>query len=242
MDTLGGLAIGVSAIQSRKLTSDELTARRGANHARPPKLNFLVSESASYAAPSDGCSPVAVPARRFLALDSVENPRESPEYQADLAALYASAYGVKLANKRRAGSGDDIDPRRTDFGVAPLERIRHLVGADAASTRWTLLQRIPDWIDDDEVAAALASVELAKGVRLLGRVRVLELPAARYAQTRLEGARFDVDRHPAAIGAAAERFAAAGFIDVLGGPWHEVCLADPAGPSATSTYLIRIAI
>lgn len=233
-----------SGLSVRKLTADEMRGRRGPSAAPKTKLDFSVAEPEAHGGGEYGTvghiGVVAAPVRAYLAVDTVGSPRTSDDFRTAAEALYAAAYGVKVRNKalaRRGAPGAD-DEVRSDFTIAPLERLRgDLTAHTTAEARWTLLLRRPAWIDDAEVGDVLEQLEVSKGVKNLTRVRCLNLPASSYLQTRVDG------RWSAAVTPTAKAFAVQlreRGLTAVDGAWHEVCLGEPGAPVGQSSYLLRL--
>ncbi len=221
----------------RKLSDAERRGRPGTLVTKPAKLDFTHTEPDLYSVPEGDFELVDAPARAYLSIAAVGSPRTSEDFRAATEALYAAAFGVKVRNKaflRRSvpGSGDTV---RTDFGVAPLERVRGAVTAHSIDeARWTLLLRLPDWIDHDEVSEGLEEVEVAKGLPAVARVTRVEYPPTRFLQTSVTGSwsraltpiakGFDVELRERGLTADPE--------------WYEVCLGEPGAPTGHS-YILR---
>lgn len=232
-----------AGLSVRKLTADEVRGRGGPVAAPRAKFDFTAAEPEGY---GDGdydtvghIGVVATPERSYLAVDTHGSPRTSEDFRAAAEALYAAAYGVKVRNKalaRRGTPGAD-DAVRSDFSMPPLERLRGDVTAhDTDGARWTLLLRRPAWIDDAEVGDVLEQLEVSKGLSL-ARVHCLDLPAASYLQTRVDG------RWSAALTPTAKAFDVQlreRGLDAVPGAWHEVCLGEPGAPVGQSSYLMRL--
>lgn len=234
-----------SSLSVRKLTADELRGRGGAAATPPAKLDFTAVEAAAYGGgPFEQVGHIDVveaPERSYLAVGTVGSPRTSEDYRVAAEALYAAAYGVKVRNKahaRRGVPGAD-DAVRSDFSMPPLERLRgDLTAHSTDDAQWTLLLRRPAWIDDAEVGDVLEHLEASKGHKHLSRVRCLDLPAATYLQTRVDG-RWSVALTPTAK--AFDVQLRERGLEALESPrgWHEVCLGEPGAPVGQSSYLLR---
>ncbi|MFC7751889.1 hypothetical protein [Tsukamurella soli] len=203
---------------------------------RPAKLDFTLTEPELYAAPDSGFVTVVAPARGYLSIAATGSPRTSEDFRRATEALYAAAFGVKVRNKaltRRGVPGAD-GAVRTDFAVAPLQRVRQALTAHTIDeARWTLLLRLPAWIDDDEVAQSLEEVEVAKGLPAVARVSRVDHPAGRLLQTAVTGSwsraltpvakACDVELRERGLTAEPE--------------WYEVCLGEPGAPRG-HTYIV----
>lgn len=94
-----------------------------------------------------------LPPRRYLMVDGHGDPNTAPAYADALAAIYPVAYRLKFAAKA-AGH---------DYVVPPLEALWWADDPSAFTSRrdksrwqWTVMLLVPDWVDDEAVAAALA--------------------------------------------------------------------------------------
>ncbi|KXP04457.1 hypothetical protein HWD35_13285 [Tsukamurella tyrosinosolvens] len=232
-----------AGLSVRKLTADEVRGRGGTVAPQKTKYDFSEAEPEAYGGGAYGTvghiGVVVAPERAYLAVDTVGSPRTSEDFRAAAEALYAAAYGVKVRNKaldRRGTPGAD-DADRSDFRMPPLERLRGEVAPhDTDTARWTLLLRRPAWIDEAEVGDVLEQLEVSKGLSL-ARVRCLDLPAASYLQTRVDG------RWSAALLPTAKAFAVQlreQSLAAVDGAWHEVCLGEPGAPVGENSYLLRL--
>ena len=103
---------------------------------------------------------VDVPDMQYLMVDGHGDPNGSPAFSEALEALYPVAYALKLASKRELGR---------DYVVPPLEGLwwaedfeYFTVARDKSRWDWTLMLMVPDWLDQEAVAAAVSQVD-AKG-------------------------------------------------------------------------------
>lgn len=94
-----------------------------------------------------------LPPRRYLMVDGHGDPNTAPAYADALAAIYPVAYRLKFAAKA-AGH---------DYVVPPLEALWWADDPSAFTSRrdksrwqWTVMLLVPDWVDDEDVVAALA--------------------------------------------------------------------------------------
>jgi len=122
---------------------------------------------------------VNVPPTLCLAVDGHGDPNTEPTYARAVEALYATAYAIKFASKRQL---------ERDFVVGPLEGLWRaddpslFVEVRKSEWDWTMLITLPDWIDDDAVASALAQLAAKKELPALSRVRGLILTEGLSAQ------------------------------------------------------------
>lgn len=94
-----------------------------------------------------------VPDLRHLAVRGHGDPN-GPAFAEALAALYPVAYALKFASKQQLGR---------DYVVMPLEGLWWAEDMDAFTSArdkarwdWELLTVVPDWVDDDLLAGAVA--------------------------------------------------------------------------------------
>lgn len=119
-----------------------------------------------YNPPVDEVVVVDVPPISFLMIDGVGDPNTAAEYREAVQALYALAYGLKFAAKKR-------DPA-LDYVVMPLEGLwwvddmRQFSVHDKAGWKWTMMIAQPDHITADlfgEVQAQVARKKPSAAVR-----------------------------------------------------------------------------
>lgn len=99
---------------------------------------------------------LVMPAGVFLGVDGVGEPGGTA-YQAAIEALYGVAYTMKFALKR---SGV------LDFGIPNLECLwlSDPIETPAEKWQWRLLVRVPNQIDDEQIANAGRQVQAKKGI------------------------------------------------------------------------------
>jgi hypothetical protein len=119
-----------------------------------------------YNPPMDEVVVVDVPPISFLMIDGVGDPNTAAEYREAVGALYALAYGLKFAVKKR-------DPA-LDYVVMPLEGLwwvddmRQFSVHDKASWKWTMMIALPDYVTADlfgEVQAQVAQKKPSVAIR-----------------------------------------------------------------------------
>jgi hypothetical protein len=145
-----------------------------------PKVD-LRKAIASYAARRGVLELVTVPPLRYLMLDGHGDPNTAPAYRDTLATLYPLAYAVKFLSKRELGR---------DYAVPPLEGLwwaddmaAFTAARDKAQWDWTMLLLVPDWVGEDHVEAARATVAAKGGAPLLDDVRLGTLDEGLCVQT-----------------------------------------------------------
>lgn len=115
---------------------------------------------------------VDVPAIRYLAVDGSGDPNTSDAYANAVEALYGVAYTLKFASKKTLGR---------DFVVGPLEGLWRaddpavFVARRKEKWDWTMMISQPDWITDDLVRDAVATVAAKKDNPALADLRPLTL-------------------------------------------------------------------
>ena len=141
----------------------------------------LKKELASYRAPRGRFEIVTVPPLRYLAIDGEGDPNTAAAYRDALQTIYPVAYALKFFSKRTLDR---------DYAVMPLEALwwaddmESFTGArDKSRWRWTLLNLLPDWIEDDQVASAREAVAGKGGAPALDRLRIEPLDEGLCVQT-----------------------------------------------------------
>ena len=121
---------------------------------------------------------VDLPPQRYLAIDGAGDPNTAAAYADALATLFPVAYALKFASKR------ELD---RDYVVPPLEALwwaadmtAFTSARDKSAWSWTAMILVPEWLDDDRVAAAIDRCADAPAVDAL---RVLALDEGRCVQT-----------------------------------------------------------
>jgi hypothetical protein len=181
-------------------------------------------------APAGSVAFIDVPARRFLAVDGRGDPDRDPDFKRAVRLLYAAAYTLKFALKRR---------RAVATQVGPLEGLwtTDSRGAfDAASKQhfiWTLLLAVPEEASDDDVRAAI-DASVRRDPALAGSIRMESIDEGRAAQTMHIG---PYCTESATIQRLHDAIIQAGLMP--GGRHHEIYLGDPrlAAPGRLKTIL-----
>ncbi|RRK10217.1 hypothetical protein D1831_08630 [Lactiplantibacillus garii] len=125
-----------------------------------------------------------VPAQRFVSLHGTGNPNTNPAFQAQVQALYAAAYGIKMTFKKTATG----DLPYNDYVVFPLEGVWSLTSKgqqldhlDKNEFSYDLMIRVPDFVPTDLINSVLATVQAKPDVPLaqdLGLKRFAAMQAA----------------------------------------------------------------
>lgn len=163
---------------------------------------------------------VVVPLMSYLAIDGHGDPNTSQRYADAVAALYATAYAVKMRCRQRSG---------VDFVVGPLEGLwtsgdpASFTGGRKDEWDWTMLIPLPDAVADDDVQAGRAKAAEAKPALPVADVRVLVLEEGRSLQIMHVGS-YD-DEAPTLARLHDEVMPARGV--TFNGAHHEIYLSDP---------------
>ena len=126
-----------------------------------------------------------LPPRRYLMVDGHGDPNTSADFTTAVEALYPVAYALKFASK--------ADGR--DYVVPPLEGLwwsddmaTFTSERDKSRWSWTLLNLVPDWLDDAAFDAALDRVRDRRAPARLGDLRLETLDEGRCVQVLHVGA------------------------------------------------------
>lgn len=172
-----------------------------------------------YRAPCGRFREVEVPDLRHLAIEGHGDPN-GKEFAQALETLYPVAYTLKFASKA-AGR---------DYAVMPLEGLWWADDMDAFTSArdtsqwdWLLLVVVPDWIDDDAFAAAVATVRERKGPRRIEDLRLQTLSEGRCVQTLHVGS---FDDETEVLRRLHEEYLPGNGLRMTG-RHHEIYLSDP---------------
>jgi len=196
------------------------------------KLDLKKKWKHLYQPPSSAVTAVAVPPLSYLMVDGAGDPNKSPAFGEAVEALMSLAYTLKFSLKKRPGG--------PDYGVMPLEslwwaddpRVFHL--ADKSTWQWTAMILQPDFVSQEDVAAAFTEVRKKKNPAALNKVRLETLEEGSAAQILYLGSYADE-------GPVIQRIH--DFIEESGkslfGKHHEIYLNDPrrAAPEKLKTIL-----
>ena len=117
------------------------------------KIDFRKAMKALYAPVNRSFEPVLVPRLRFFMVDGAGDPNSHPDYPRAVEWLYSLSYAAKFAAKAA---------EQPDYVVPPLEGLWYsddpadFVARRKRKWRWTMMIMLPEWVDDDLHAAALA--------------------------------------------------------------------------------------
>lgn len=188
---------------------------------------------AAYTASRGEFEVVTVPPMRYLMIDGHGDPNVAAEYEDALTTIYPFAYNLKFLSKQALDR---------DYVVPPLEALwwaqdmaAFTTARDASQWDWTVLNLVPDWIEDAHLEEARATVARKGGAPRLDDLRVETLDEGRCVQTLHVGP-YDAE------GPVLERMHEE-FIPAQGlrptGKHHEIYLSDPrrAAPEKLRTIL-----
>ena len=184
------------------------------------KYDTKVAHKVLYSSSSRDFTMVEVPELHYLAIDGHGDPNTSVEYAEALEALYPVAYTLKFESKKALGR---------DFVVGPLEGLWRAEDMTAFTRRekdawdWTMMISQPDWITEDMVASAIATVKAKKGIQAVDRLRLATLHEGIAVQILHIGS-YD-DEAPTLHRMHHEYMPAHGL--TFNGDHHEVYLSDP---------------
>ena len=161
---------------------------------------------------------VEVPSMNFLMIDGHGNPNNNPAYQEVVEALYAMAYTLKFAIKKKG----------IDYSVSPLEGLWWIEDMREFSLEkkdqwdWTMLVMQPEWVTADLVEALRPEMARKKSLPALDRMRFGAFHEGLSVQIMYTGAYADEGPTIARLHA---------FIQEEGyqvtGKHHEIYLGDP---------------
>lgn len=201
-----------------------------ANPAPAAKVD-LKTTLAGYSARRGRFDLINLPPRRYLMIDGAGDPNTAGEYAEALATLYPAAYALKFLSKTA----------QRDYVVPPLEALwwaddfaAFTSARDKSQWKWTLLNVIPEWVSDAQVADAVASAT-AKGAPRAHALRIGELAEGLCVQTLHLGS-YD-NEGPVLEELHARVIPGHGL--ALTGTHHEIYLSDPrrTAPEKLKTIL-----
>lgn len=207
----------IEDVSEIKIVFDEPATRDAELAGRPSVVRFL-----------------DVPAARFVMIDG-EGPAGEPAFEPRMPGLYATAYTLRFALKRR-GVEERVGPLEglwwSADGTTDLDSI--FGAADRSGWRWTLMIKLPDQAKATELSAAIDAGRSKLSEPHASNLRVDTFAEGHVAQLLRVGPY--ADERP-----SVERLHAA--IDAAGltprGRHHEIYLGDPrrAAPGRLKTIL-----
>jgi len=125
---------------------------------------------------------LVVEPRRYLMVDGAGDPNTAPAFAQAVETLYPVAYTLKFAARERHGIDHVVPPLEGLWWADDMDSFT--ADRDKSRWSWTLLLLVPDWVGDDEVAAAVAKVgEKKDPPARLGDLRCEVLDEGRCLQT-----------------------------------------------------------
>lgn len=122
-----------------------------------------------------------VPEMNYLMVDGQGDPNTSPVFAAALEALYPVAYKLKFASKNELGR---------DYVAPPVEALWWAEEMTAFTTRrdksqwsWTVMLMVPEWLNHENVTAAMDIVKSKKPPARIDDVRYESLTEGLCVQT-----------------------------------------------------------
>ena len=183
------------------------------------KLDMKKTLKEFYSARLDRVTAVDVPPAHFLVIDGAGDPNTSQGYVDSLQALYSLAYTLKFSVKKAKG---------VDFVVMPLEGLWWVPDMRDFSTSrkedwlWTMMIRMPDFIQAEDVENARTAAAARKDLMKLPEIKLDIYHEGLAAQIMHIGPYSDEGTNIAKIHA---------WIDENGykmqGKHHEIYMSDP---------------
>ncbi|QVQ55068.1 GyrI-like domain-containing protein [Spiractinospora alimapuensis] len=154
-------------------------------------------------------------------IDGRGDPNSSPAYAQALSALYPAAYKLKFHSKK------ELD---RDYVVPPLEGLwwaedmtSFTTSRDKSQWSWTMMIMVPEWITQEDYAAALGGVKEKDRPERLDDVRLATLAEGRCVQTLHIGS---YDDETEVLARLHTEFVPANGLRMVG-THHEIYLSDP---------------
>ena len=132
------------------------------------KLDLKTEYKALYAPSAKAASMVTVPSFRFLMLDGMGDPNNSPRFQAAVEALFTLSYTLKFLVRK---------VREVDYGVMPLEGLwwtedMAFMPQDKSHWQYTVMIMQPELVTAELVEEARAQAAGKKALPALAEVRL----------------------------------------------------------------------
>lgn len=193
-----------------------------------PMFDFKKNEKKLYQ-PGIEPSIIDIGPMGFLTIQGEGDPTTSGVYQTAVEILYGLAYTIKMSKK-----GDVQPPGYFDFVVPPLEGIWSMGGqaidgpiSDETQTfKWTMMLRMPDFVDEAALNTAKAYFQNKKPELDLSLVKLTKFTEGLCAQVLHIGS---YDEAEGTILKLEEFIKNKGYIAVMKGLYqhHEIYLGDP---------------
>ena len=162
---------------------------------------------------------IELPVQRYLMIDGHGDPNTA-EFAAAIETIYPVAYALKFASKR------ELD---RDYVVPPLEGLWSspdptvfTTARDKSRWDWTLLNLVPEWVTDDLLGAAIATVARRSAPARLDELREEALTEGLCVQTLHVGS---FDEEGAVLARLHDEFVPEHGLS-LTGRHHEIYLSD----------------
>ncbi len=124
---------------------------------------------------------VTVPPLQYLMIDGHGDPNTAAAYRDAIATIFPVAYALKFLSKRTL---------ERDYTVMPVEALWSANDMDSFTTtrdksqwNWTVLNLVPDWLNSDDVDAAITTVGAKAGAPSLDSLRLESLDEGQCVQT-----------------------------------------------------------
>lgn len=196
------------------------------------KVDFKKDQKDLYAPKPEQFSLIEVPCMNFLMFDGQGDPNTSQDYVAAIEALYSASYTLKFFSKQ------ELDK---DYVVPPLEGLwwaddeDSFVNREKSLWKWTMMVRVPDWLTEEQVKAAVAKAALKKPDLRQDQLRFSEYNEGLSVQIMHIGT-YD-EEGPTLLKVHQEFIPENGLVE--SGKHHEIYLGDPrkTEPSKLKTIL-----
>jgi hypothetical protein len=195
---------------------------------QPAKLDLYKEHKAEYVAPKQPVL-VGVKPAKYLAVAGKGKPG-SPEFQADIGALYGAAFTIKMTRKF---AGQDYRVCHLEGIYWSSETTSDISKFPVESLNWTLLIRVPDFIKQADLTAARKLLEARGKGAAADKVELQALKEGTCVQMLHVG---PYDRECDTIRRMME-FATENSL-ALTGRHHEIYLSDPRRVAPTKLRTI----
>lgn len=193
--------------------------QRGGEEAMAEKIDFKKA-TGSYRAKHGEFRILQVPAMRYLMIDGQGDPNLERTYTEALETIYPVAYKLKFASKQNG----------QDYVVPPLEGLwwaddmtSFTTERDKSKWSWTLMLMVPEWLNADDVQAAVEAAKSGRDLPSIERMRFELLDEGQCVQTLHLGA---YDEEGPVLRKMHENFIVGHGLR-LTGKHHEIYLGDP---------------